>query len=664
MRHCLYIGMLLLLLSACARHHSGRTDMALIDSLTSVVYSMMDDQPEQAMALVDSLEREGIYSSVMANCRRAQIASEQYEPSKSEAYALRALNDKRLKDEKTEITYFIYNLLINSASNVGNTEQALKYATEAVRIAHSDSSRASKLYLPDFLTSIGSCQFKLNRNHEGNENYERAWLGNEELLKNAKSFTWFYPAFMLAVSAINDNAATDSLDVAMRWLPRLQNIYQRTITAEDIPDHVKDNCTAEMEMTLARLYVLLGQRREAEQHYKAFLATNFAKCSAGQKYSASYLEKTGRWAELAQCVDLSEAYYVENHSQYTHEYLNTVLARKFKAQMQLHQHEAALNTAASLIAMLDTVQELENRDDAAKLAVVYETQEKEQKIAQQEADLTKQRLIAIIVAFALTVVFLVMYVVFRRQAARRLALVSAQKERIESELRIAREIQMSMVPNDFPQLDGLDLYAQMTPAREVGGDLYDYIIQDGYLFFCVGDVSGKGVPSSLFMAQTLRLFRAFAKRRYAPAEIATRINDELTDHNENGMFVTMFIGKINLRTGSLEFCNCGHNPPLLSGQVMEVKSNVPIGLWENFVFEGEERENVKGCRLFVYTDGLNEAENPFQEQFGEDRLTSALRSHPEGTSRQLIEYLFAQVALFRQGAEPNDDLTMLCLNIL
>ena len=663
MKYTFYFILSLLLLSSCSGRHTKHTKKFLIDSLTSVVYDLMGDEPERAMSLVDSLEREGVYSSAMANCRRAQIASEQYEPRQSEVYALRALKDPNLNDEREDIRYFIYNLLINAATNVGNTEQALKYSVEATTLAKADTAKVARLYLPDFLVCIGSCQFKLNRHREGNENFDRAWASYEDLLVDAKSFTWFYPAFMLCVDAVNNNVSSDSITLAMRWQPRLQKIYEQTVTAKDIPDHVKDDCTADMEIALAKLFAAAGQRAEAEKHFAVFRETAFSQTAIGQKYSSAYLEQMGRWRELAATMETADTFFVNNQSQYTSDYLQNVLARKFNAQMRLHNHEAALQTASRLVALLDTVQELERKDDAAKLAVIYETQEKEQKIAQQQADLTQQRLVAVIVAFVLVVVFFVVYTLNRRAAARRLAKVTAQKERIESELRIARDIQMSMVPNSCPQYEGVDLYALMTPAREVGGDLYDYLLQDGNLYFCVGDVSGKGVPASLFMAQVIRLFRAFAKRGYKPAEIACRINDELTENNESGMFVTLFMGLVRLSDGHLDYCNCGHNPPVVGGEFLEMESNAPIGLFPGVEFVGEEIASIQHQVFFVYTDGLNEAEDNRQEQFGDERLLATLRQAPQHDSRQLIETLEKTIAQHRKGAEPNDDLTMLCLRL-
>ena len=243
------------------------------------------------------------------------------------------------------------------------------------------------------------------------------------------------------------------------------------------------------------------------------------------------------------------------------------------------------------------------------------------------------------------------------------------KERIESDLRIARDIQMSMVPSNFPERPDVDLYASMTPAKEVGGDLYGYHLIDDQLYFCLGDVSGKGVPASLFMAQATRLFRTLAAQKMMPAEIATRINDALSgEDNERGMFVTMFLGLVDLKTGHLDFCNAGHNPPVLVGdgtaEFIEMIPNAPIGLWPELPYEGEEIADITGKAFFVYSDGLNEAENRQQEQFSDERLVEILKTHPFESARQTIEMLKAEVETHRDGAEPNDDLTMLCLKVI
>jgi len=244
---------------------------------------------------------------------------------------------------------------------------------------------------------------------------------------------------------------------------------------------------------------------------------------------------------------------------------------------------------------------------------------------------------------------------------------TAQKASIERELKVASEIQMSMVPRMFPPFPNrkdIDLFASISPAKEVGGDLYDYFIQDEKLSFCVGDVSGKGIPASLFMAVTRNLFRIVAQQGHTPVEIANQINTILSRDNDQAMFVTMFIGKVDLRTGHLEYCDCGHNAPVIDGQFLDMKyHNQPLGLIEDVPFYGESIDNIKGKQILLYTDGLNEAENAEKEILGNERLLELMQDAQGLASRQVVDMLVAAVEEHRAGAEQNDDLTLLCLTI-
>ena len=245
-----------------------------------------------------------------------------------------------------------------------------------------------------------------------------------------------------------------------------------------------------------------------------------------------------------------------------------------------------------------------------------------------------------------------------------LKISTAAKASLESELNVAREIQMSMVPRRFPKREGLDLYAEMAPAKQVGGDLYGYALKRDQLYFCVGDVSGKGVPASLFMSQTARLFQTFAKEGFAPADIAVRMNNELSENNDRCMFVTMFIGLVNLSTGRLDFCNCGHNPPVVDGAYLQMAhKNKPLGLIGGIPYQGESIDDIRGRQLLIYTDGLNEAENQTGKQLGNDRLLELMGTAAPLTSKEVIKMLVEAVDQFRDGAEPNDDLTMMCIKI-
>ena len=251
----------------------------------------------------------------------------------------------------------------------------------------------------------------------------------------------------------------------------------------------------------------------------------------------------------------------------------------------------------------------------------------------------------------------------------KLTSATAKRERIEGELQIARDIQMGMVPRNFPAFPGrtdIDLYASMSPAKEVGGDLYDYFIKDGRLYFCIADVSGKGVPASLFMAVVRNLFRVVASEGQPPEEIARRINDTVSEDNEQLMFITMFIGMADLKTGELSFCNCGHNPPVLLGGkpgFMECEPNVPLGIAPGFTFKGQSIKDFRGTPILLYTDGLNEAENSAHEELGNDRLIQSLSENPYENAQATIDILLDTVAAHVGDAEQSDDLTLLCINL-
>ena len=246
---------------------------------------------------------------------------------------------------------------------------------------------------------------------------------------------------------------------------------------------------------------------------------------------------------------------------------------------------------------------------------------------------------------------------------------TANKERIESELRIARGIQMGMIPKifpPFPERDDLALAAKLVPAKEVGGDLYDFFIEDEKLYFIVGDVSGKGIPASLVMAVTCRLFRSVASHFDKPEEIITSLNDSLADGNESNMFCTAFLGVLDLKTGHLSYCNAGHNAPLVingDGRVapVNVLPNLPLGLFGGFPYEGQEMQVDKQTMLYLFTDGVNEAENNQKTQFGDLRLAALLRRKATLEPSDIIAATLTEVEQHADGAEQSDDITVMCI---
>ena len=246
---------------------------------------------------------------------------------------------------------------------------------------------------------------------------------------------------------------------------------------------------------------------------------------------------------------------------------------------------------------------------------------------------------------------------------------TANKERIESELRIAQAIQMGMLPKSFPafpEREDIALAAKIVPAKEVGGDLYDFFIDEDKLYFIIGDVSGKGIPASLVMAVTCRLFRSVASHLNKPEEIMTSLNNSLSDGNESNMFCTAFLGIFDLKTGKLDYCNAGHNPPLFIEQngnvsAMKVIPNLPLGLISGFPYQGQETTLEKDSMLYMFTDGVNEAENDEKEQFGDDRLMEFLKTKSESEPKTIIEDTLFEIKKHVAGANQSDDITVMCI---
>ena len=249
--------------------------------------------------------------------------------------------------------------------------------------------------------------------------------------------------------------------------------------------------------------------------------------------------------------------------------------------------------------------------------------------------------------------------------AKRLSEAEVRDARLGSELQVARNIQMEMLPKTwpaFPDRTDVDIFGSVEPAREVGGDLFDFFIRDEKLFFCIGDVSGKGVPSAMVMSVTHSLFRTFSSRMSAPARILEALNEVLCRDNNTTMFVTFFLGVLDLPTGRLRYCNAGHDHPVLAGEqtrLLDAKSNMPLGVFPDTRYEAQECLLPPGTTVFLYTDGLTEAKNEQRALFTRERVLKACAGAKD--CRSLLEKVGDTVRLFMGQAPQADDLTMLAI---
>lgn len=252
---------------------------------------------------------------------------------------------------------------------------------------------------------------------------------------------------------------------------------------------------------------------------------------------------------------------------------------------------------------------------------------------------------------------------------RELRHTTAEKERYESELTVARNIQLNMVPRDFPNRQDCEIYAFLQPAREVGGDFYDFILKDDTLFFSIGDVSGKGVPAALFMSVTRAAFHFIGRVIPSLDQTVSNVNKSLCERNSSNMFVTLFAGRINIKTREMCYCNAGHNPIIIcqpNGEVkyLRAKPNLAAGIMEEFPYQEEFVTLEKGSRLFLYTDGVTEAENEKKELFGEEKLAEFLAQYDSTESpKKIVSDLAKEIKKFAGKAAQNDDITILTINV-
>ena len=659
----------LLFLVACSGERGGKEtarqfhgiENPQADSVIRTAFQAKDYP--HLLVIADSLQQTGDLSPQLADILRGDVYMNLSDWTKSKECFGRVIADHKPQAADIKLYQEAGYKLAAVYYLQSNFEGALREAVPV--LTNVDSLGGGNEYWGVSLDMLmARCNNHLGRPREAEMDCDRAYRRVMQWLDRDSSNI----VLLRAVSVCNDISSMNidgrRYGEAMAWVNRADSLSPAFAEAWKENPSIVDNTLAMIALHRACAAQGLGQEADAERAYQAFCASKYAKTDNGILTRPDFLSLARRYAEAADCYEGLDRFIQQHGFDYTLDRIGNLLIPKLRANLQAGRKDTALYVAGQIVEVYDSALTHYKRSAAAELATVYDVQGKERQIAQQQNDLLRQRLFWVAIVLALVMTFFFIYDVYRRRVRKRLAAEQAARERIESELRIARNIQMSMVPGYFPDREGLDLYAEMIPAKEVGGDLYGYVMEGDQLYFCVGDVSGKGVPASLFMAQAARLFHTLAKEGMTPTEIAFRMNNELVENNGSNMFVTMFIGLVDLCTGQLSYCNCGHNQPVVDGVFLEMEfANMPLGLWEDFNFQGETVEDIRDRQLLVYTDGLNEAENPARERLGDDAVLQLMKHKASLSSRQVVDMLNEAVAKFRDGAEPSDDLTLMCLRV-
>ena len=652
---------------------ASKADSVLFDVGVRMEYDSM-------IVLANAYEQQGLISELDANRWRGVAYYHQGHYRMSEIYYRKAIEC----EVKTKEDQLSYNKCARRLSELllvkGDYEGSLVVAIPAVK-KMDESGIGSDIDYAILLNNIGCCQINLGQDEEAKESFLTARGHYANRWQSDSTSRGFQEAVLGTVYTSMAYINTRRYAESIYWIDRTEMLLDKYRQKRDARKDYFDEYQGRIEIMRAVAKQGLGKKMDAEEAYQEFLKTDFSKTAPGHINANDYLVMAERYQEAADNYRYLDQTLEHWGMEASLDNIQLYMLPKFRANKEAGRQDSARVAANKILSVLDSAITGQKNSATAELATLYDTQGKEQEILQKEADLSRQRMWWTAVSLLLIILFFTIYTLHKRRSTHRLRVAheklqvaydqleeaTAHRERIESELRIARDIQMSMVPNIFPNREGLDIYAKIEPAKEVGGDLYGYLLMGDELYFCLGDVSGKGVPASLFMAQATRLFRTLATQHMMPAEIATRMNAALSEDNEQGMFVTLFIGCIDLKEGSMNFCNAGHNPPYigdkLGGEFLEMLPNAPIGLWPGLEYDGERIDDINGKMLVVYSDGLNEAENREQEQFGDDHILELLQTMPEASAQQTIEALYGAVQEHRDGAEPNDDLTIMSIRI-
>ncbi len=674
------VGILLTVIGCGGNGAGTKKQQAEADSLINIAYRA--NQYERLEMLADSLRNAGDISDMKSSYWLGYANDKLMRKRLAEFFWTTGIAAFNPDEDREDIEVYaeMASRLAGLKCTLGAHETALKVARSAVSQLQQLGCDTTSNYT-NLIIYIGYCQsrFGLNKSTAA-ETLEDAYQQHLGFIRQQASGDTYRLAIIGLTNICYNYSDLCDFDNLLFWANRYDSLvtsYDKTGLA---PANYIDKQHGRSCVFRAKALEGLGKKAEADSAFAEFRRTNYGHTPDGAILAADYQMFANKWKEAAESWSYLDEFRKQFSTDYSLENIQLTFLKKYESNLKAGRKDSAMATAMNILAHLDSTINASNRTDAIEQETV---RKKEAEMTAEKERMEVQQWWTRLAVMAALILALVIYIFVRNRMSARLKKAhealkvaydqleetTAVKERMESELRIARNIQMSMVPSVFPDIKGLDMYASMTPAKEVGGDLYNYLLLDNKLYFCVGDVSGKGVPASLFMAQATRLFLTLAKQAMSPAEICTRMNDALSGNdNETNMFVTFWLGLVDLTTGHLTFCNAGHNPPVIGCDgddvaLMDMIPNAPIGILPGMEYVNEEVETIKGRPLFIYTDGLNEAENKENEQFSDERLLEILRNTPFTSAQQIIEMLSTEVEAHRQGAEPNDDLTMMCLQI-
>lgn len=670
-----------LVLMACGNGNlTGKTGVEA-EGLIDAAYRAKDYK--RLLVLADSLHQQGELSDGDAYYWQGYASDRLMQRRTAEFYWKSAMDAVENSTDAADLSIYAKSAsrLTNELSLRGDYESALKIAEPAAARLESLGCDTTSDYT-NLLIFVGCCQSRFGQPAEKvNASLGRAYSMHMDNIKKTGSGEAYKNAIAGFTNIAYNCIGIKKYNDALQWIDRLGKLVTQYEQRQGFRDDYVDRQWARYDIYRAIALEGLGRYTEASEVYQDYSKTAFAHTPEGRIEGADYLTAAGRWEEAADCylsLDEQKTYKQDDLSL---ENIQNLVLKKYKVNVKAGRAETANAVARRVCESLDSAITQSRRLDLAEQEII---REKEAQILERHNGLVRQRMVAAVAVLILMLLSFVAYSLYRRRSTHRLSKAhkelkaaysqleenTVKKTTNENEQRWACDMRTKTLPVSLPNSADMNLYALLTPGKEMGGNFYDFFVRDGMLFFCIGDVAGKGVAAAHAMSVAQAHFRSASAFESQPNRILADINKNMAADAGQMMTLSLFVGVLDLSTGRLRYANAGHCAPLLVGSgigLLPVDSNAPAGQDADGQYTVQETLLDPGTVIFLYTKGLLEAEGADQEQFGEKRMCrEALQAiHGLDPSPQpFIERMVAAVKRFSGDTEQKNEMTMLAIRYM
>lgn len=667
-----------LTLAACGGRSSEEKEAArrLIDA------AYRTKQYTHLLALSDSLEKTGALTTAESYYWQGYASDRLMQHRTAEFYWKSAINEVIASTDDDDLS-----VLAKSASYLTNELIVREDYAQALKVALPVAQRLEALQcdttsdFTNLLIFIGCCQSHYGQSNESAiASFDHAYKMHKANIEKARSSEAYKNAIAGIINIAYNCIGIRHYDEVLTWTDRFGKLLGEYEMRNDAQTAYVDKQWMRYNIYRATALEGLGRKEEAAQAYSDYQRTAYSQTPEGKMEAAEFLVAAKHWEEAAECYQDLDKRFEENPTGFSLEDIQKMVLKKYRSNLNAGHHEAANAVARQICDSLDAAITRSRHLDAHELETINQ---KRAELTEEHEKSTRQRMMASMVALAIVLSCFAAYILYRRRAMHRLVKAHKQlqgaytqvegetsaRERMESEQRMARDLQAKLLPADCLQRDEVELYATLTPSRQTSGSLYDFFIRDEKLFFCIGSAEGSGITASMAMAVVRLNFRTASVSEDLPSRIVTTINETMAGDSTTPPF-TLFVGVLDLSSGRLSYCNAGHCAPVLIGSgmgLLPVEQSSALGQHHSTPFTTQEALIDPGTVIFIHTLGLTNAQNQDGKAFGQQRMMGEALQTIHGldpSPRQFIERMTATLQRFTDNREQDDDITMVAIRYM